>query len=74
MEELICAWINAQCGISEDEDYTSIGAILRLSGNTFSQMVGSIIDNALARRKGRKSVPKVKKTVTRTEKRLIKQG
>lgn len=66
--------VNAQCGISEDEDYTSIGAILRLSGNTFSGMVSAIIDNALARKKGRKPVPKTKKTITRTEKRLIKQG
>ena len=66
--------VNAQCGISEDEDYTSIGAILRLSGNSFSQMVSAIIDNALARRKGRKPAPKVKKVISRTEKRLIKQG
>ncbi len=66
--------VNAQCGISEDEDYTSIGAILRLSGNTFSQMVAAIIDNALARRKGRKPVPKVKTPVARTAKRLVKQG
>jgi D-alanine-D-alanine ligase len=66
--------VNAQCGISEDEDYTSIGAILRLSGNTFSQMVTAIIDNALARRKGRKPAPKLKKVIGRTEKRLIKQG
>jgi len=66
--------VNAQCGISEDEDYTSIGAILRLSGNSFSQMVAAIIDNALARRKGRKPVPKVKKVIARTAKRLIKQG
>jgi len=66
--------VNAQCGISEDEDYTSIGAILRLSGNTFSQMVAAIIDNALARRRGRKPLPKVKQPVARTGKRLIKQG
>lgn len=65
--------VNAQCGISEDEDYTSIGAILRLSGNTFSQMVAAIIENALTRKKGRKPVAKVKKTIARTS-RLIKQG
>lgn len=65
--------VNAQCGISEDEDYTSIGAILRLSGNTFSQMVAAIIENALARRKGRRAIPKVKKVIARTEKRLVKQ-
>jgi D-alanine-D-alanine ligase len=65
--------VNAQCGISEDEDYTSIGAILRLSGNTFSQMVSAIIDNALARKKGRKVVATVKKPV-KPNNRLIKQG
>jgi len=65
--------VNAQCGISEDEDYTSIGAILRLSGNTFSQMVSSIIDNALARKKGRKVVASVKKPV-KANSRLLKQG
>ena len=47
--------VNAQCGLSEDEDYTSIGAILRLSGNTFTGMVAAILDNALARKKERKT-------------------
>lgn len=41
---------NAQCGLSEDEDHTSIGAILRVSGKTFSQMVLEIIEDALKRR------------------------
>lgn len=40
---------NAQCGISEDEDYTSIGAILRLSNATFVQLVTEIITHALTR-------------------------
>ncbi|MEO6313781.1 MAG: hypothetical protein ABIU63_02895 [Chitinophagaceae bacterium] len=66
--------VNAQCGISEDEDYTSIGAILRLSGNSFSGMVAAVIDNALARTKGRKPASKINKPVTRVQKRLIKQG
>jgi D-alanine-D-alanine ligase len=66
--------VNAQCGISEDEDYTSIGAILRLSGNTFSQMVASIIDNAFARRKGRKTSTKIKKPAVKKRTRLLKQG
>jgi D-alanine-D-alanine ligase len=39
--------VNAQCGLSEDEDYTSIGAILRFSGKTFSEMVFEIISEAL---------------------------
>jgi D-alanine-D-alanine ligase len=41
--------VNAQCGLSEDEDYTSIGAILRFSGNTFTQMVAEIINDAFTR-------------------------
>jgi D-alanine-D-alanine ligase len=43
--------INAQCGLSEDEDYTSIGAILRLSGKTFTQLVVAIINDAYQRKK-----------------------
>lgn len=43
--------VNAQCGLSEDEDYTSIGAILRLSGKTFTQLVVAIINDAYQRRK-----------------------
>ncbi len=39
--------VNAQCGISEDEDYTSIGAILRLNGKTFTELVVEIIKDAL---------------------------
>jgi len=42
--------VNAQCGLSEDEDYTSIGAILRYSGATFSDLVSRIIHDAFARR------------------------
>jgi D-alanine-D-alanine ligase len=38
--------VNAQCGLSEDEDYTSIGAILRLSGKTFTDLVKEIIYTA----------------------------
>ncbi|MEP7280062.1 MAG: hypothetical protein ABI813_15550 [Bacteroidota bacterium] len=66
--------VNAQCGISEDEDYTSIGAILRLSGNTFSHMVATIIENALSRKKGKKLPAKTRETVARKNSRLIKQG
>jgi D-alanine-D-alanine ligase len=42
--------VNAQCGISEDEDYTSIGAILRLAGCSFHGLVAEILADALARR------------------------
>jgi D-alanine-D-alanine ligase len=42
--------VNAQCGISEDEDYTSIGAILRYAGSTFTSLVSKIIHDAFSRR------------------------
>lgn len=47
--ELFVLEVNAQCGISEDENYTSIGAILRLSGKTFTALVEEIILDALRR-------------------------
>lgn len=40
---------NAQCGLSEDENYTSIGAILRLSENTFSDAILEILSDAFNR-------------------------
>ncbi len=40
--------VNAQCGISEDEDYTSIGAILRFANQSFAQAINEIFDDALA--------------------------
>jgi len=45
--------VNAQCGLSEDEDFTSIGAILRFSNNTFTELVAEIINDAFARRSAR---------------------
>jgi len=41
--------VNAQCGLSEDEDYTSIGAILRFNGHTFTELVAEIINDAFSR-------------------------
>lgn len=46
--------VNAQCGISEDENFTSIGAILRLSGKSFTQLVREIIQDALHRNQKKK--------------------
>ena len=43
--------VNAQCGLSEDEDYTSIGAILKLSGKTYTQLIVAIINDAWQRKK-----------------------
>ena len=41
--------VNAQCGLSEDEDYTSIGAILKASNCGFSEIIGEILKDALRR-------------------------
>ncbi|MFM7710946.1 MAG: hypothetical protein ACKO5C_08530 [Ferruginibacter sp.] len=41
--------INAQCGISDDADYTSIGAILSFSKKTFSQLVIELLQDAYRR-------------------------
>jgi D-alanine--D-alanine ligase len=48
--------VNAQCGLSEDENYTSIGAILRFEGLPFSHIVKEIIENALRSQKTHPSV------------------
>ncbi len=39
--------VNAQCGLSEDEDLTSIGAILRFSGKSFTKLIAEIIQDGL---------------------------
>lgn len=41
--------VNAQCGLSEDEDFTSIGAILRFSENTYTELIAEIISDAFTR-------------------------
>jgi len=40
---------NAQCGLSEDENYTSIGAIIKASKVSFTEVVGEILKDALRR-------------------------
>ena len=42
--------VNAQCGLSEDENFTSIGAILRFAGRPFRGLVQEILDDAPATR------------------------
>ncbi|MEO8412186.1 MAG: hypothetical protein ABI472_00945 [Ginsengibacter sp.] len=49
--------VNAQCGLSDDENFTSIGAILRLSGNSFSSLIATIIRNALTHKHAVKQHP-----------------
>lgn len=41
--------VNAQCGLSEDENYTSIGAILRLSGLSYASLIEAIARDGLRR-------------------------
>jgi D-alanine-D-alanine ligase len=45
--------VNAQCGLSEDENFTSIGAILRLGGESFADMVAAILKDAVGRQEQR---------------------
>jgi D-alanine-D-alanine ligase len=57
--------VNAQCGLSEDEDYTSIGAILKASGVSFTEVITEILKDALRRIVERTriiSAPKARKT------------
>ena len=49
-QKLYVLEVNAQCGLSEDEDYTSIGAILRMSGITFTELIVEIINDAFRRK------------------------
>ncbi|TAL46969.1 MAG: hypothetical protein EPN92_05340, partial [Chitinophagaceae bacterium] len=49
--------VNAQCGLSEDENYTSIGAMIRLGKHRFSHMLAAIMENALSSRIKTKKVP-----------------
>jgi D-alanine-D-alanine ligase len=61
---------NAQCGLSEDENYTSIGAILRVSGVSFTEIIAEILKDALRRsvvktaRPAKTKETKTKRTVT----------
>lgn len=41
--------VNAQCGLSEDENYTSIGAILRFAKKSFTYLIIEIVEDALMR-------------------------
>jgi D-alanine-D-alanine ligase len=56
--------VNAQCGLSEDEDYTSIGAILKASNKSFSDIIYEILKDAL-RRSMRTTLQKEKKAAAK---------
>lgn len=53
---------NAQCGLSEDEDYTSIGAILKTSKISYTQVVFEILQDALRRHESSNHKKAIKKT------------
>jgi len=42
--------VNAQCGLSEDENFTSIGAILRLSNKSFTALIRHILEDVCRKR------------------------
>lgn len=41
--------VNAQCGLSEDEDYTSIGAILKVNDESFTSLIYTILIEGVKR-------------------------
>lgn len=49
-QKLYVLEVNAQCGLSEDEDFTSIGAILRVSNASFASLIIEIINDAFLRK------------------------
>ena len=62
--------VNAQCGLSEDENYTSIGAILRVSGKSFTEITIEILKDAL-RRSIIQSVPGKKVRTSKAKKAIV---
>lgn len=50
-QQLYVLEVNAQCGISEDEDFTSIGAILKFSNTSFTHLIASILEETISRKK-----------------------
>lgn len=62
--------VNAQCGLSEDEDYTSIGAILKVSNVSYTSVIAEILKDALRRSVTRKAASPItsgrKKTIKKT--------
>ena len=61
-DKLYMLEVNAQCGLSEDENYTSIGAILKVSNVSFTEVITEILKDALRRSIVKPAV--VKKTRT----------
>lgn len=58
---------NAQCGLSEDENYTSIGAILKVSGVSFTQVIAEILKDALRRSVVKETAPTANRRAKKTK-------
>ena len=62
--------VNAHCGLSEDENYTSIGAILKVSDVSYTSIIVEILKDAVKRSENllvhikKVRAPRSKKTVT----------
>lgn len=63
---------NAQCGLSEDENYTSIGAILKVSGVSFTEIIVEILKDALRRSVVKEMVVKKIKATRKYKKAVAK--
>jgi len=61
--------VNAQCGLSEDEDYTSIGAIIKASDVSYTEVITEILKDAL--RRSVMKITHVKKTSTAAGKKAV---
>lgn len=48
-KKILVLEVNAQCGISEDENYTSIGAILKASDVSFVEIIDHILVDGIVR-------------------------
>lgn len=45
--DLMVLEVNAQCGLSEDENVTSIGAVIRIAGTTYAAVLQAILHEAV---------------------------
>jgi len=63
--ELYVLEVNAQCGLSEDENFTSIGAILRFAGVTYDALVAQLLRHAQRRHRRQQRARRIEHSVVR---------
>ena len=63
--ELYVLEVNAQCGLSEDENFTSIGAILRMAGVTYHELVAQLMRHAMRRHRRQRRARRIEHGVVR---------